>query len=75
MLTCCHGDTDCPLCSGILKVKKDMAAGMLLEMLGTCDSLSTQAPACYVNDTDARVSLPKYFASSLRHKCSLRERL
>ena len=42
-----------PLCSGILKVKKSMGAGMLQEILGTSDSLSTQALPCYVNDVNA----------------------
>jgi hypothetical protein len=39
-------------CCGFLKVKKSKGAGMLQEMLGTSDSLSTQALACYVNDVN-----------------------
>jgi len=41
------------LCSGILKVKRSMGAGMLQDTLGTSDSLSTQALACYVNDMNS----------------------
>jgi hypothetical protein len=48
-----EGRTDVTLGSGSLKVNKSLGAGLLQQMLGTSNSLPTQALACYVNDVNA----------------------
>jgi hypothetical protein len=45
---------------------------LLQQMLGTSNSLPTQALACYVNDVNAWVS-SSYFTSNLKENCQLRE--